>query len=60
MDAAAIERALRRIAHEIIERNPELARSFWPEFRRAGMTLPSRIAAFISEIEKSRRRHRRH
>ena len=53
MDAEAIRRALRRIAHEIIEGNPNLETSCWREFRRAAWRSPSRIAAFIHEIEKA-------
>jgi len=62
MDAEAIRRALRRIAHEIIERNP---RSATGQIRRGGLEnvvlagIPSRgveiarrIAAFIQEIER--------
>ena len=53
MDAEAIRRALRRIAHEIIERNPQLdTASCSREFRRAGVEIAQRIAAFIHEIGK--------
>jgi pyrimidine operon attenuation protein/uracil phosphoribosyltransferase len=62
MDAEAIRRALQRIAHEIIERNP---RSATGRIRRGelenvvlagipsrGVEIARRIAAFIQEIEK--------
>jgi len=62
MDAEAIDRALRRIAHEIIERNP---RSATERIRRGelekivlvgipsrGVEIARRIAAFIREIDK--------
>jgi pyrimidine operon attenuation protein/uracil phosphoribosyltransferase len=62
MDAEAIRRALRRIAHEIIERNP---RSGTGRIRRGdlenvvlagipsrGVEIAWRVAAFIQEIEK--------
>jgi pyrimidine operon attenuation protein/uracil phosphoribosyltransferase len=62
MDAEAIRRALRRIAHEIIERHP---RSATERIRRGdlenvvlagipsrGVEIARRIAAFIQEIEK--------
>jgi pyrimidine operon attenuation protein/uracil phosphoribosyltransferase len=62
MDAEAIRRALQRIAHEIIERNPQSATG---RIRRGdlenvvlagipsrGVEIARRIAAFIQEIEK--------
>ena len=62
MDAEAIHRTLRRIAHEIIERNP---RSATERIRRGelekivlvgipsrGVEIARRIAAFIREIDK--------
>ena len=62
LDAEAIRRALRRIAHEIIERNP---RSATGRIRRGelkeivlagipsrGVEIARRIAGFIQEIEK--------
>jgi pyrimidine operon attenuation protein/uracil phosphoribosyltransferase len=52
MDAAAIRRALRRIAHEIIEANPDLATLVLAGVPSRGVEIASRIAEFISEIEK--------
>jgi pyrimidine operon attenuation protein / uracil phosphoribosyltransferase len=52
MDAEAIRRALRRIAHEIIERNPRLEKVVLAGVPSRGVELARRIAAFICEIEK--------
>jgi pyrimidine operon attenuation protein / uracil phosphoribosyltransferase len=52
MDAAAIRRALRRIAHEIVERNPQLASVVLAGIPSRGVEIARRIAAFIQEIEK--------
>ncbi len=52
MDAEAIRRALRRIAHEIIERNPRLERIVLAGIPSRGVEIAQRIAAFIREIEK--------
>ena len=52
MDAEAIRRALRRIAHEIIERNPHLERLVLAGIPSRGVEIGRRIAAFIGEIEK--------
>jgi pyrimidine operon attenuation protein / uracil phosphoribosyltransferase len=51
MDAAAIERALRRIAHEIIERNPDLRSIVLTGIPSRGDELARRIAQFIKSIE---------
>ena len=51
MDAEAIRRALRRIAHEIIERNPRLERVVLAGIPSRGVEIARRIAAFIREIE---------
>ena len=51
MDAEAIQRALRRIAHEIIERNPELAGVVIAGVPLRGVELARRIARTIGEIE---------
>src|SRR6266705_854471 len=51
MDAEAIRRALRRVAHEIIERNPQLERVVLAGIRSRGVEIARRIAAFIREIE---------
>jgi len=62
MDAEAIRRALRRIAHEIIERNPrsttgrirrgELEKVVLAGIPSRGVEIARRIAGFIQEIEK--------
>jgi pyrimidine operon attenuation protein/uracil phosphoribosyltransferase len=52
MGAAAIRRALRRIAHEIIERNPRLEKVVLAGIPSRGVEIAGRIAAFIREIEK--------
>src|SRR5437667_11677886 len=52
MDAEAISRALRRIAHEIIERNPRLEEVVLAGIPARGVEIARRIAAFIHEIEK--------
>ena len=53
MDAEAIRRALRRIAHEIIERNPHLENVVLAGIPSRGVEIARRIAAFIREIEKA-------
>jgi pyrimidine operon attenuation protein/uracil phosphoribosyltransferase len=50
MDAEAIRRALRRIAHEIIERNPQLENIVLAGIPSRGVEIARRIAAFIREI----------
>src|ERR1700736_1094671 len=52
MDAEAIRRALRRIAHEIIERNPDLKLVVLAGIPLRGVELARRIAEFIRAIEK--------
>ncbi len=52
LDAQAIERALRRIAHEIIERNPDLSSVILAGVPSRGGEIARRLAAFITEIEK--------
>ena len=53
MDAEAIRKALRRIAHEIIEGNPNLESVVLAGIPSRGVEIASRIAAFIREIEKA-------
>ena len=53
MDEAAISRALRRIAHEIIERNSGCADVALIGIRRRGVPLAKRIAAHMEQIEAS-------
>ena len=52
MDAEAIRRALRRIAHEIVERNPQIAKVVLAGIPSRGVEIARRIAAVIYEIEK--------
>jgi pyrimidine operon attenuation protein / uracil phosphoribosyltransferase len=52
MDAEAIRRALRRIAHEIIEGNPALDKVVLAGIPSRGVEIAQRVAAFIREIEK--------
>src|SRR6266516_1068794 len=51
LDAEAIRRALRRIAHEVIERNPQLEKVVLAGIPSRGVEIARRIAAFIREIE---------
>src|SRR5260370_11559469 len=52
VDAEAIRQALRRIAHEIIERNPQLAQVVLAGIPSRGVEIARRIADFIRAIEK--------
>jgi pyrimidine operon attenuation protein/uracil phosphoribosyltransferase len=52
LDAETIRRALQRIAHEIIERNPQLTNVVLAGIPSRGVEIAQRIAAFIHEIEK--------
>src|SRR5947207_7738578 len=52
MDAEAIRRALRRIAHEIIEGNPRLPEIVLAGIPSRGVEIARRIADFIRTIEK--------
>ena len=54
LDASAIRRALRRLAHEIIERNPQLAALVLAGIPSRGVEIAERIAALIEEFEKTR------
>jgi pyrimidine operon attenuation protein / uracil phosphoribosyltransferase len=51
MDAEAMRRALRRVAHEIIERNPQLEKVVLAGIPSRGVEIARRIAGFIREIE---------
>jgi pyrimidine operon attenuation protein / uracil phosphoribosyltransferase len=53
MDADAIRRALRRIAHEIIEHNPDLKRVVLAGIPSRGNEIARRIADAISAIEQT-------
>jgi pyrimidine operon attenuation protein/uracil phosphoribosyltransferase len=50
MDAAAIDRALRRIAHEIIERNPGLDSVILAGIPSRGVAIAGRLAEIISSL----------
>ena len=52
MDAEAIRRALRRVAHEIIERNPQLEKVVLAGIPSRGVEIAQRIASFVQQIEK--------
>jgi pyrimidine operon attenuation protein/uracil phosphoribosyltransferase len=52
MDAPAMQRALRRVAHEIIERNPDLESVVLAGIPARGNEIARRIADFIAAIEK--------
>lgn len=51
MDAEAIRRALRRIAHEVIEGNPRLEKIVLAGIPLRGVEIARRLAEFIREIE---------
>lgn len=51
MDEMAMKRALKRISHEIIEKNKGTEDIMLVGIRRRGVPLAHRIAAFIEEIE---------
>lgn len=51
MDADAIRKAIRRIAHEIIEQNHDLSRLVIAGIPTRGKIIAHRIAAHIAEIE---------
>jgi pyrimidine operon attenuation protein/uracil phosphoribosyltransferase len=54
MDAAAIDRALRRIAHEIIERNPDLDSVILAGIPSRGVVIARRLADIIESLGKAR------
>ncbi len=51
MDEKAIKQALRRIAHEIIERNKSIDNVALVGIRSRGVPLASRLQAYLKEIE---------
>jgi len=53
MEGEAINRALRRIAHEIIERNPELASVILAGIPSRGVEIAQRIAGIIESLGKT-------
>jgi len=50
LDSAAIERVLRRVAHEIIERNPDLSQIAILGIPSRGRVVAERLAALVSEF----------
>jgi len=54
LDAPAIERALRRISHEIIERNPDLNSVVLVGIPSRGVEIAKRLGDYIEQIEKIR------
>lgn len=54
MDAEAIRKAIRRIAHEIVERNPDLSRLVVAGVPTRGVEVARRIADHIEQIEGKR------
>ncbi|MDB6152883.1 MAG: Uracil phosphoribosyltransferase [Chthoniobacteraceae bacterium] len=54
LDAAAIERALKRIANEIIEANPDLNRVALIGIPSRGVELAKRLAGYIQQFENVR------
>jgi len=53
MDGEAINRALRRIAHEIIERNPDLVAVVLAGIPSRGVEIARRIASIIESLGKT-------
>lgn len=50
LDSAAIERALKRIAHEIIERHPDLTKVALIGIPSRGVEVAQRLAGFIGQF----------
>jgi pyrimidine operon attenuation protein/uracil phosphoribosyltransferase len=53
LDAAAIGRCLKRLAHEIVERNPDLTKVALIGIPLRGIHLARRLADFIEQVEKA-------
>ena len=53
LDAPAIERALRRIAHEIVERNPDTASLVLAGIPSRGVAIARRLAEIIESLGKA-------
>jgi pyrimidine operon attenuation protein / uracil phosphoribosyltransferase len=53
LDAESIRRALRRIAHEIVERNPDLRSVVLAGIPSRGVEIAGRLAEFIATSEKT-------
>lgn len=54
LDAQAIERALKRISHEIIERNPAIDKVVIVGIPSRGVEIAKRIVDYIGQIEQVR------
>lgn len=54
LDSAAIERCLKRIAHEIIERNPDLSRVALIGIPSRGVHIAARLADYLQQIAGAR------
>jgi pyrimidine operon attenuation protein / uracil phosphoribosyltransferase len=54
LDGAAIQRAIRRISHEILERNPDLSELAIIGIQTRGVELARRIVDHIEQVEKTR------
>lgn len=52
LDAPAIDRCLKRLAHEIIERNPDLTKVALVGIPLRGIHIANRLANFIEVVEK--------
>jgi pyrimidine operon attenuation protein/uracil phosphoribosyltransferase len=52
LDAEAIGRALRRIAHEIVERNPELGSLIFAGIPSRGVEIARRLAGIIESLRQ--------
>jgi pyrimidine operon attenuation protein/uracil phosphoribosyltransferase len=50
LDPDGIDRAIRRIAHEILERNPEPARLVLVAIREGGVPIGERLARVLAEV----------
>ena len=53
LDAQGIERAVRRIAHEIIENNPDLSQIAVVGIPSRGVQIAKRLAGYIEQIENT-------
>ena len=53
LDSQGIERAVRRIAHEILEHNPDLSKIAVVGIPSRGVELAKRLVSFIEQIEET-------
>lgn len=51
LDASALDRALRRLAHEVAEKNDGLTGWFWSGIRTRGVCVAKRIQNYIAASE---------